>query len=127
MENKETMSDNAKETKSIMDDYYMSIRGFEMTWSIASGLVPRLGTNNMNYDPATLIKTLVAKNGGSCKKFGTQAKTMQHTLACLKEDFGRHKLACHFLEELGKTKTCHLAIIPILSKLRSHLRHYGNT
>ena len=87
MENKETMSDDAKETKSIVDDYYMSIRGFEMIWAIVSGLAPRLGIKNVNHDTATLIKILVAKNGGSCNEFFTQAKTTEHTLDCLKEYF----------------------------------------
>ena len=96
MDNEDVMSDHAKETKSIMDDYYMSIRGFDMTWAIASGLAPRLGANNMNYDPSTLIKALVAKSGGSHKKFCTQAKTIQYTSSCLKEDFGPYKLVCQF-------------------------------
>ena len=127
MENKEIVSDDAKETKSIMDDHCMSIRGFEISWVIVSGLVLRLGTNNMNYDPATSIKTLVAKNGGSYKKFCTQAKTMQHALACLKEDFGPHKLVKQFLEELAKAKNYCLAIMQAVCKLRSHLRRHGDT
>ena len=98
-----------------------------MTWSITPGLAPRLAMNNMKHDPATLIKTLVAKNRGSCKKFCTQEKNMHHNLACLKEYFGSQKLACQFLEELVKTKTYDLAIMPILSKLRSHLRRHGDT
>ena len=80
MENKEIASDDAKETKSIMDDYCMPIRGFEMTCDIISGLVPRLGTKNTNHDPTTLKKTLVAKNGGSCEKFSTQFSLLERRL-----------------------------------------------
>ena len=98
-----------------------------MTCNITPGLASRFEMNNMNYDPATLIKNLVAKNGGSYKIFFTQEKTMQHTLASLKEHFGRQKLVCQFLEELVTTKTCNLAIMPILSKLKSHLRRHGDT
>ena len=74
--NEEAMSYNAKETNCILDDYCMSIRGFEMTWAITSGLAPRPGVSDVNCDPSTLIKTLVAKNGGSRKKFCTQAKNI---------------------------------------------------
>ena len=109
-----------------MDDYHMFIRGFDIAWAITSGLAPRLGINNVNHDPSTLIKTLVAKNGGSCKKFFTQAKTKQQNPSCLKEDFGPHILVCQFLEEIGNTKNYYVAIMHILSKLRSHLRRHGD-
>ena len=86
---KDAASGNAKETKSITGDYSAPIRDFDMAWAIASWLVPRLGINNVNHNPSTLIKTLVAKNGGSCEKFCTQAKTIQHTSSWLKEDLDR--------------------------------------
>ena len=58
MDNKDITSGNAKETKSIMVDYYMFVQGFEMTWAIVSGLMPRLGINDVNYHPSTLIKNI---------------------------------------------------------------------
>jgi len=39
MVDKEAISDNAKETKSTLDDYCMLIRGFDMSWAIISELV----------------------------------------------------------------------------------------
>ena len=69
----------------------------------------------------------MAKIGGSYKKIYSQAKTIQHALFCLKEDFGPHKLVSKFLEEIGKTKSYYIAIMPMLSKIRSHLRRHDDT
>lgn len=120
------ISNNAKETRIILNDYYMSTNGFEKSWAVISGLVPRLGNNNMNYDPMSLIKTLVVKNGGSYRKLYIQAKNIDHTLSWLKEDFGPHKLIMQFLVELSKTKNYYLAVMVILSKLRSFIRRHGD-
>ena len=51
---------------------------------------------------------------------------MQHTLACLREDLGPHKLVKQFIEELAKKKNYCLDIAQVLSKLRSHLRRHGD-
>ena len=80
IEDKNVISVESKETRSIMDDYYMSVKGFEMSWAIISGLVSRLGINTVECDPNKLVKTLAVKNGGSYKKFCTQAKSIEHAL-----------------------------------------------
>ena len=70
-----------------MNDCNISVQGFEMAQATTSGLVPRLRTNNIDYNPATLIKKLAAKNGGSYNKFYIEAKLVQNTSLHLKEDF----------------------------------------
>ena len=59
LEDKDIISNDTKETKNILEDYELSVKGFEMSWAIISSLVPRLGINNMQYNPSALIKTLV--------------------------------------------------------------------
>lgn len=98
MDDEDIISQQAKETRRIIGDYNMSVQGFEMSWAIISSLVPRLGINNMNYDPSTLIRDLAIKNGGSYDKFCTEVKSMQSTLLNLNEDFRPHKLCKQFLE-----------------------------
>ena len=55
------MSKKAKETKSELEDCMPTSKGFDMTWAVASSLVPRLGTHTLNYDPNKLIKTITSK------------------------------------------------------------------
>ena len=92
LEDKDIVSHEAKEIRSTLDDYFMSTKGFKMSWVILSSLVPRLGTNNLNHDSASLIITLVVNNDGSCKKFYTQEKKTKYVLLFLKKDFRPHKL-----------------------------------
>lgn len=122
----EIMSNNSKETKLTLNDYYVSTNGFDVSWAVISGLAPRLGNNNVNYDPISLIKTLIVKNGASFQYFYVQDKNMQCTLNWLKEDFRPHKLMLKFLEELARTKNCYLSVMVVLSKLCSFLRRHGD-
>ena len=79
---KDIISVTAKETKLILDDYYMSTNGFDMSWAVISGLVLRLGVNNMNYEPISMMKTLIVRNGSSYLKFYNLNKKL-YILICM--------------------------------------------
>ena len=93
----------AKEVRSELYLHKKSFDGFDMVMSILKLLAPRLGSNTMSYDPATLILTLKVSHLGSFKAFHSKAKEVEDILGCLKEDYAPHKLLWRCLNELNNT------------------------
>ena len=57
--NNEIISNEAKETKSELEDCIATSEGFDMTWSMLSSFVPRLWSNTITYDPNDLMQSKI--------------------------------------------------------------------
>ena len=121
------VSTKVKEVRSELDLHKKSFDGFDMVMSILKLLVPRLGSNAMSYDPATLILTLKVSHLGSFKAFHLKAKEAEDILGCLKEDYGPHKLLLRCLNELNNIMNYRTAMSSRLIPLRRHIRVHGDT
>ena len=58
IDNNDVISNEAKETKSVLEDKITTSEGFYMTWATLYSLVPLLGSNTLSCDPNDLIKTI---------------------------------------------------------------------
>ena len=121
------MRTKAKEVRSVLDLHNKSSDGLDIILTILQHLVPRLGHNALEHDPATLVIGLKASSRGSCKSFHSKAQEIEDILNCLREDYGPHKLILRYLEQLHSTSNYRHAVSIILISLRRHLRTCGDT
>ena len=121
------VSKSAKQPKLKFKDYRKSVNGLCIVMKVLKRLASRLGTNEMNYNPVSLINTLNTTNNRPHVAFRAKAQEIEYVLSYLKKDFPPHMLALRYLEQLHATSNFKWHVQSRLQPLRDRLRKFGGT